>query len=278
MSAIPRPLVTVCIPTFRGEEFLGAAIESVLAQTLADFELVVIDDGSPEGTEALVRRYLDHRIVYLRNTVNLGPEGNWNRCLDQVRGRYFKLLPHDDLLHPECLERQVALLQADLDERLAFVFCAREVLHPSGRVLARRGYPGGRGGRIAAAVIKRACVRRGTNLVGEPGAVLMRASTAARAGPFDATNPYVIDLDYWFRLLAFGDAAYDPMTLAAFRVNSGSWSVAIGANQARDFKGFVAREVRVDGLEISYFDRLFGRVMPSLNNLLRLMFYRIYLR
>ena len=151
------PKLTVAIPTYRGAQFLGAAMASVLAQTFRDFELLVINDNSPDDTEAVVRGFNDPRVRYVRNPTNLGPQGNWNRCLDMARGQYFKLLPHDDLLMPTCLARQVSALDADHDERLALVFSAREVLAPDGRVLTRRGYPGATEGFIHGRDVMRGC-------------------------------------------------------------------------------------------------------------------------
>ena len=275
-SQLPR--VSVCIPTYRGSATIGAAIESVLAQSLTDFELIVIDDGSPDDTRAIVEGFADPRLIYVRNEHNLGPQGNWNRCLELAQGKYFKLLPHDDLLHPHCLERQVAVLDTDRDERIALVFSAREVLGPDRRVLTRRGYPGGREGPIAGGMVMRACVRRGTNLLGEPGAVLFRKSLADRIGGFDATNPYVIDLDYWFRLLAHGDAHFCANTLASFRVSLQSWSVAIGRAQDRDFIDFVARVATGIRPPLSAIDQLAARFTAKLNKWLRLLFYTFYLR
>lgn len=272
------PKISVCVPTYCGGATIGAAIESVLAQSFADFELIVIDDGSPDETRVIVERFADPRLVYLRNESNLGPQGNWNRCLEVARGEYFKLLPHDDLLHPCCLERQVAVLEADHVESVALVFSARNVLGPDGRVLTRRGYPGGHEGTIDGSVVMRSCVRRGTNLIGEPGAVLFRKSLAEKIGFFDAINPYVIDLDYWFRLLAHGDAYFCAEPLASFRVSNSSWSVAIGTGQSSDFRSFVSRFASCGALQATAFDYLCGRFTPTLNNLARLIFYRLYLR
>lgn len=272
------PKISVCIPTYCGGSTIGLAIESVLAQSLTDFELIVIDDGSPDNTRAIVERFVDPRLVYLRNEHNLGPQGNWNRCLELAQGKYFKLLPHDDLLHPRCIERQVAVLDADGDERIALVFSARDVLDPDGRVLTRRGYPGGHEGPIAGNVVMRTCVRRGTNLLGEPGAVLFRKSLADKIGAFDATNPYVIDLDYWFRLLAHGDAYFCAETLASFRVSDSSWSVAIGSDQDRDFIEFVVRSAPKMRPRPSATDMFAMRVTATLNKWLRLLFYTVYLR
>lgn len=272
------PLVSICIPTFRGAETIGATIKSVLEQTFSDFELIVIDDVSTDNTQAVVAQFSDARLRYLRNERNLGPEGNWNRCLSEARGKYFKLLPHDDLLYPECLARQVAALDSDLDEQIALTFSARDVIGPSGKVLTRRGYPGALDGRIASHDILRACVRRGTNLIGEPGAVLMRKSLADRVGKFDGTNPYVIDLDFWFRMLAHGDAWYNPAPLAAFRVSRQQWSVVIGSGQSNDFRNFLIRTEAKCPLPLNAFDRFVGHFTPTLNNFARLLFYRFYLR
>jgi glycosyltransferase involved in cell wall biosynthesis len=272
------PKVSVCIPTYRGGSALGAAIESVLAQTLTDFELIVIDDASPDDTRALVERYADPRIKYLRNAINLGPQGNWNRCLKVARGRYFKLLPHDDRLKPQSLQRQADILDADAQETIALVFSARDVIGTHGQVITRRGYPSADEGLIPADTLIRACVRRGTNLLGEPGAVLFRKSLASQVGLFDATHPYVIDLDYWFRLLAHGDAYFFPESLAEFRVSKQSWSVAIGSQQSHDFHHFLKQFSSRGRSPATALDHFLGYFTPALNNLARLAFYRFYLR
>lgn len=277
MSA-SAPLLSIAVPTYRGARYLGAAIESALSQSFRDFELIVLDDNSPDDTPAVVQGFDDPRIRYVRNPANLGPQGNWNLGLELARGRYFKLLPHDDLLLPGCLERQVKVLDDDRDHDIALVFGAREVLGPQGRVLVRRGYPGGHEGAIDRGAVVRACVRRGTNLIGEPGAVMFRKGLAQRVGPFDATDPYVIDLDYWCRLLAHGDAYYCEAPLAAFRVSEGSWSVAIGRAQDRDFMGFVQRIARAGRLpRLTSGDLLAARVSAKLNMWARAAFYMVHL-
>ena len=104
------PTVSIAMPTYKGELFIRAAIESVLQQSFQDFELIISDDNSPDETQAIVESFEDPRIIYIRQDKNLGPEGNWNSCLSLARGKYFKLLPHDDLLRTDCLSRQVAVL------------------------------------------------------------------------------------------------------------------------------------------------------------------------
>jgi glycosyltransferase involved in cell wall biosynthesis len=273
-----QPLLSVCIPTYRGAAHLGAAIDSVLSQSCGGFELIIIDDNSPDDTAAIVARYKDPRVRYIRNANNLGPEGNWNRCLSESRGKFFKLLPQDDLLMPGCLERQMAVLEKDTEKNIALVFCARRIVVSGDRAVTVRGYPGGKQGAIPGHAVIRRCVRFGTNLLGEPGSVMFRKSLALQVGPFDATNAYVIDLDYWFRLLLKGNAYYFPEPLAAFRVSSGSWSVAIGNRQTADFCQFVSRISLNPAHTVSRLDIAACHLMARINTYLRLLFYRLVLK
>lgn len=276
MSAAPT--VSVGIPTYRGAAHIAQTIESVLAQTFADFELLVVDDVSPDETAQVVARYRDPRLRFMRNERNVGVEENWNRCLRPARGRYFKLLPHDDLIAPECLERQVGVLEADRSERLALVFCARRVIDAHSRPLLTRGYPRRDRGAIPARAVVRDCIRRGANLLGEPGGVLFRTALARSIGAFDASLPIVTDIDYWFRLLLHGDAYYLPEKLASFRVSRGAWSVAIGTAQDAEFRAFIAKVGGHPAYGLSAVDKARGRLMARLNTIAKLAFYRLVIR
>ncbi len=272
------PLISVCIPTYHGAAHLSATIDSVLKQTLSDFELVIIDDNSPDDTAKVVAAYSDSRIRYLRNPVNLGPEGNWNRCLAEARGTYFKLLPQDDLLYPQSLERQAAILDSDFCNRIALVFGVRNIINHAGHVITRRSYPNGCNGTLAAHELIRRCIRYGTNLIGEPGGVLFRKSTAEIVGKFDGSIPYVIDLDYWIRLLSYGDGYYLNDPVSAFRVSSSSWSVEIGSRQSKQFISFIEKCRRQFGIRLKLTDIVLGMIVARINNLLRLIFYRFFVK
>jgi glycosyltransferase involved in cell wall biosynthesis len=271
------PLVSICIPSYCGAAHLAATIESVLAQTLTDFELVIIDDNSPDETDRLVASYTDPRIRYLKNPRNLGPEGNWNRCLDEARGRYVKLLPQDDLLYPDTVQRQVEVLERDEEQHIALVFGSRNIIDAQDKVVAKRGYPVGHQGMIPAKDLVKRCVRFGTNLIGEPGGVLMRKALADQVGGFDGSIGYIIDLDYWVRLLAHGDAYYLAEPVSDFRVSRGSWSVAIGNRQSIEYRRFIARLSIQPQWQIGNLEKLAGNLMARLNNLMRLAFYRFVL-
>ena len=274
MDSNKKPLVTVAIPAFQGAEYIRFAIDSVLSQSFGDYELLIVDNASSDETVEIVRSYSDPRIVLVCNEKNIGAEGNWNKCLMVARGRFIKILPHDDTLERHCLKDQVEILLADQMERLSLVFCARNIVSKEGKVLAKRHLRGVGTGEIAARRLIRLCVRRGTNLIGEPGAVMFRASAACVSGNVNGTIPYVIDLDYWVRLLDHGDAYYIDSPLSSFRVSASSWSVEIGARQSKDYTRFIELVSigRVD--YISNFDKYLGRLSALLNGLLRRVFYR----
>lgn len=112
-SAGSVPTVTLGLPVFNGQAFLEAAIGSLLAQTFADFELLIFDNASTDLTRTICEEYArrDSRIRYTRNGTNRGAAPNYNNLVAAARGRYFKWAAHDDRCHPEFLARCVEALE-----------------------------------------------------------------------------------------------------------------------------------------------------------------------
>lgn len=109
------PKVSVCIPTYNRQKLLPLAIDSVLQQTLDDWELIVCDDGSTDGTPELMQRYPDPRIRYLHHSRNIGKSNNMRSGFEAARGQYFIKFDDDDRLTPEFLSRTSALLDRHSD-------------------------------------------------------------------------------------------------------------------------------------------------------------------
>jgi glycosyltransferase involved in cell wall biosynthesis len=122
-SAIERthPRVSIGLPVYNGERYLPAALDSILAQSFRDFELIICDNASTDGTEAICRRYAaqDGRIRYERHPRNLGAQYNLNRVVQLATGECFKWASHSDILTPDFLERCIAVL----DRHPAAVLC-----------------------------------------------------------------------------------------------------------------------------------------------------------
>src|SRR5262249_28230219 len=112
---IETPTVSVLLTVYNRERYVGASIESVLAQTCRDFELMVCDDHSAEGTGAIVDRYArdDRRIRICVNERNLGQFRNRGHAASLARGRYLKYHDSDDLMYPHCLETMLRALEAE---------------------------------------------------------------------------------------------------------------------------------------------------------------------
>ena len=103
------------MPVYNGERYLAEAIASICGQSYRDFELVICDNASTDGTAEICRRYAaaDARVRYYRNETNIGAHPNFNRSFALTRGKYFKWAPHDDVLDRDFLKECVAALEAD---------------------------------------------------------------------------------------------------------------------------------------------------------------------
>lgn len=119
--AKPLPKVSIGLPVYNGERYLAKAIKSVLDQTYEDFELIVVDNASTDGTRDIAQHYaaIDRRVLYVRNQRNLGAAPNFNRAVELARGEYFKWAAHDDMLEPQYLALCVDRLDRDPDVVLA---------------------------------------------------------------------------------------------------------------------------------------------------------------
>ena len=277
MDRFSQPYISVCIPVYNCEKYIGATIESVLAQTVKDFELIILNNCSTDRTLDVICQYNDPRIRLIENETNIGAEGNWNKALFEARGEFIKILCADDLLYPTCLERQLAVFENFSNDGVALVCCGRDVINGQGKKIMKRNFKGQCGRLLGHHVIKKT-IRAGTNLIGEPTAVLFRADVLANAGQFDATIPYIIDLDLWCRMLLHGDIYIIPESLCVFRVSSNSWSVAVAHSQSQDFQNFIMRLGEDPRYQLSLLDKAIGWIMASINRMLRQLFYKVILR
>jgi glycosyltransferase involved in cell wall biosynthesis len=133
------PKVSIGLPVYNGEDYVGIAVESLLAQTFTDFELVIVDNASTDRTGEMCRAFAarDRRVRYVRNETNIGGGPNQNRAFDLANAApYFKWAAHDDVHAPEFLERTVAVLDSDPSVVLAFARANR--IDAEGRHIGER--------------------------------------------------------------------------------------------------------------------------------------------
>ncbi len=156
---------------------------------------------------------------------------------EEARGELVKLVCGDDLLAPEALASQVAAFDAQTPRaargEVVMVASARDIVDASGRVVIRGHGLGGLSGRVPGREAIRRSVLRGANIFGEPCCVLLRRSVLEAVGGWHGDPGYLIDQSTYCRVLLHGDLAIAPGTLAAFRLSSTQWSVALAREQAR---------------------------------------------
>jgi glycosyltransferase involved in cell wall biosynthesis len=110
-----NPLVSIGMPVYNGENYITEALDSLLAQTYSNVELIISDNASTDSTETICSKYVaaDRRIRYYRNEQNLGAAANYNRVVELAQGKYFKWAAHDDIHGPTLVQRCVEVLEQD---------------------------------------------------------------------------------------------------------------------------------------------------------------------
>jgi len=206
------PRVSFCVPTYNRAQFLGQTLESALAQTVSDFEIVVVDDVSPDATPELMRRFADPRIRYVRNAQNLGVPENLNRAFSLARGGYLVLLEDHDLIAPDYLEASLDIL--DRHPGVGFVGTGIVIIDQDGKPVRqwiadlREVTPGRELLRFL--LTHTTCPFSVTT-------VIRRSLLAGIEPPFDARYWWFADQHLWLQLAARSDFGFVPAPLLQMR-------------------------------------------------------------
>lgn len=259
MTDTTPPLVSVCIDVYNYADYLPQAIESVLNQTLTDFELIITDDCSEDASFAVAQRYAgqDPRVRVSRNSANMGMVRNRNVCLNHARGRYVKWLHADDFLaSPEALERLTALMESN--PALALAASAMRFVDADGRPTGAASFFSGARLISGTTVIAR-CLWEQKNLVGGPSAVMFRRNLSGRG--FDERFFHAADLEMWFHLLEQGCFGYIPDALTGYR-----WH---GRQQTEQDKKTLTQADDQRALLETYLDKPYVRFRPWMKDALR---------
>jgi glycosyltransferase involved in cell wall biosynthesis len=229
-----EPKISICIPAYNGEAFLKECLDSVLAQTYSDFEVLIVDDGSTDSTLDMAREYSrsDKRFRLYHNETNLGLVRNWNKCLALSRGEWIKFVFQDDFLLPACAQRMIAAQGCGTP----FIVCNREFIFECTEE-HRRYYtetvkhlgqlyckdtlvPHTDFSRLILAFLTNKNV--GNNFVGEPTNILIRKDAIYEVGWFNPELIQCCDYEYWSRLGSNYGAYIIPDILSRFRIHQGS--------------------------------------------------------
>jgi glycosyltransferase involved in cell wall biosynthesis len=234
-----RPLVSVVIPARDRRDVLPRALRSLQAQRFGDWEAVVVDDGSADGTAEAARTFADVRVRVIRHEAGRGPAAARNTGIRATGGRIVAFLDSDDEWRPEKLQRQVeAFASAPAEVGVVYTGTLRHFGGKTYEIPAPSA--GKREGDVFAAVL------RGTYLVPTPAAAVRR-EVFESAGLFDESLPALEEWDLWIRLSRFCRFAFVPEPLVVSHFTPGSLSS--DRRLFRRAKGLILRKHLPDFLE-----------------------------
>jgi glycosyltransferase involved in cell wall biosynthesis len=217
------PRVTVLMPVFNAESTVHAAVRGILDQTFQDLELLVVDDGSTDGTAGILARFDDARVLVVRQD-NRGVSAALDAGMQRARGAYIARQDADDVSDPRRLERQVAAL--DSDAGLGLIGCNYRIVDETGRELAVTDvfcHPED----VKAALVV-------SNQFGH-GTVMFRRDLAERVGGYRALagheRSFVEDLDLWQRISRISRVANLSAALYTWRRDPGGVTLSNHAAQ-----------------------------------------------
>lgn len=209
------PELSVAMTVYNAERYVSAAVESILGQTYGDFEFIILDDGSSDGSRGILEKYArqDSRIR-LVSRPNTGISKARNETLDLARGKYYAIIDADDIAKPQRLERQLEFLRSH--ETCVCVGAWFDVIDDAGRFLITLQTP------ATDAEIQESLLE-GHAAICQPVSML-RKEAVERVGRFDESLAPAEDLDLYLKLGEIGELANLPESLLRYRIHAKSAS------------------------------------------------------
>ena len=241
-------LISIILPTYNGAKYIRRAIESVISQTFSDWELLVIDDGSSDGTENILKEYInkDHRIIYLKNEINLGIQKTLNRGLKEAKEEYIARIDDDDeWVDEDKLKKQVEFLNNNLDYVL--VGTGVIVINEDSVELLRYLLPE-TDEDIRNKILAKNCFVHSS--------VMFKRDTALTFGGYDESKyiRHIEDYDLWLKLGTVGKFGNLPTHAVKFTLREGSIS---SKNKLEQFRKNITLAKKYKNKYPNYFGALF---------------------
>lgn len=202
-----RPLVSVIMPVYNARKFVAVAIESILAQTVENFEFFIIDDHSTDSSWEVIKHFAekDRRIKAFRNAKNHGLVKSLNSVIGKTRGRYVARMDADDISLPDRFEKQIALLERDA--RLVACGGQEQIIDADGSVIAEKYFP----------TDPATCYNMLANVMVIQPPLLMARGRIFRTLRYDNHYFKNDDISIHFKLLLHGSFSNDEQTIFQYR-------------------------------------------------------------
>lgn len=202
-----QPLVSIVLPVYNGERFLRQSIDSVLAQSYQNWELLILDDCSTDSSSDIGKEYVhkDSRIRYYRNESNLRLPGNLNRGFSLSKGDYLTWTSDDNMYRPTAIEKLVRALQENPNAQLAFASC---------RIIDENDNP------VEFIMVNERSKKRIVGIDSVGACFLYTRKAYDTVGDYDETYTLVEDFDYWQRIFHHFDTVAIEEILYDYRYHS----------------------------------------------------------
>jgi glycosyltransferase involved in cell wall biosynthesis len=248
-----NPLISICIPTYNGDAFIRHCLESCLAQTVNNYEIIICDDGSNDNTVNIINEYLKKTpcIRFYKNETNLGLVGNWNKCLSLAKGVWIKFLFQDDEMTVNCLQ----VFSDNITENAKLLVCKRNFILEKNATIDKVDYYTNRvrtlentgfysSNSFSSKIISKIAAKNiSLNFIGEPSLALFKKDVLDAVGCIDLDLKQICDLEFLLRIASNYGLTYIPKKLCAFRIHRNSTTE----------KNITGKEYRLNYIETLYF-------------------------
>ncbi len=228
-------MVTICIPLYNGAKYLHECLESAINQTYQELEILVVDDLSTDESILIVKKFIekDNRVRLIQNKENLGLVGNWNKAIQEAKGKWIKMLFQDDLLYPNCVEK---MLSACVNENKSVAICSRNFIIDENASESIKTFYGRKEIKIehyfplphyvSPTEFRKTLTKDKLffNFLGEPLALFIEKELFNKYGLYDIDLVHLVDYEFLLRIVLNEGAYFLPEPLYYFRVHSGSES------------------------------------------------------
>lgn len=233
-----QPLVSVLLPVYNAEKYIQQCLASIFRQSYANFELIVVNDGSTDGSEGVIKNYKDSRMVYVKNEINQGVASTLNKGITLAKGKYIARIDADDMMLPDRLQKQVAFMEDNPEYVLlgSGHYIVGENGLPFDRFIPANGCH-----EIKTTMLFYNCMSHPTVMYRAKQAKELRYSTEFK---------HCEDYELWLRMSKTGKVANLPEPLVQYRIHKQNTSLGNQKEMQQNVMELLAREL--DNLTIDY--------------------------
>lgn len=258
--------VSVCIPTYNNELTIKDTINSIIAQSYTNLEIIISDDASVDNTVQIIKEFKDKRIKLFINKTNFGMPENWNQSIKYAKGKYIKLICADDILMPNAIREEIKAFSNNPKAEL--VVSNTNLIDENNQIIGhyhRWPKQGLNNGKILARLSLLI-----NNFFGAPCNALFKQKTAIKSGLFNCKFKLIPDFEMWTKLAIQGDVVIINKYLNSFKIRKNSNTDKFISN--KDFRFRYNKEHKnliekySNELKISYYEKIISLTFRIIKN------------